>query len=472
MTASVYDRAIAREATIWNPFEFNGGFNATHTTERVTLFGIYANAYLNGHTYLREIETEELELLLNDYNANMAKLTQEEASTVLEIAAKRYIETIEMQIHDEQMKTRQEEIDALNDEYDAKIDALDADYEALETKRQEVELARDRMGQRIKELQMQAQLETVNQELIDVDILEQQLRSARADLDVLNAQLAGLDIQLAIAGVALDKTNTELQITEAGNEADQVAIRVSETEVQEAEVDLDIVNAGVDVTKAEVRGEEIKRNTQDVSVRVAETEVETKETEAKEYQYDAEIGNIEADTAKLALVDSELTLEQAEKSMEQTQLSILENEALLIQGRKTNVESEQEYVEKYEDTQESLDAKQLEHDQTEHDSRMTISGLERAHDEAMKDKKVQLMEGDKRDLIDDMRALKFDKAKDETKLWNIEAVVAEAYKEAAIQAAKLIAGANLITELTHTLGEGATLEPTTQSWSPYYLSGE
>ena len=75
----VFARGIAREATIWSPFQFNGPFGAVHAAERTILFGMYANAYLNGFGYLNEIDAIELARLVGNYEAAMAKLTGEQA---------------------------------------------------------------------------------------------------------------------------------------------------------------------------------------------------------------------------------------------------------------------------------------------------------------------------------------------------------------------------------------------------------
>jgi multidrug resistance efflux pump len=204
-----------------------------HEAEREILFGLYSNSYLHGHNYLTAIAYEDLLRLLDNYNNSMAKITNDEAMLVLDIAAKRYVERIEHQIHAAWVVTKRQELDNLNAEYDAKIDALEADEYALETKRQELELARDKAQQRIEELQIQIELEGINAQMVDIEIAEQQLRAARADLELLNAQIEGLNIQLAIAQAGIDLVNAELQVTEIENREANVDIDISEVELAE-----------------------------------------------------------------------------------------------------------------------------------------------------------------------------------------------------------------------------------------------
>ena len=226
MTDIIYQRGAVRENAIWPSFLYNGPFGATAIEERTILFGLYANTYLHGHNYLEAIETEDLARLVDTYTLNMAQLTNDEAQTVLEITAKRYIEKITNQIHAADVVTRGKKLDSLDAEYDARTDALDADYAALETMRQKVQLAWDQAAQKVKDLEMRTELESVNYQLVEVDITEQELKAARADLAVIEATLKGLDIQLAITQTGIDITNTRLQVTE--------------TETREAQIDVDI----------------------------------------------------------------------------------------------------------------------------------------------------------------------------------------------------------------------------------------
>jgi len=465
MTDIIYDRAAVRENTIWDSFQFNGPFGAIQAEERTILFGLYANTYLHGQNYLNEIETEDLAKLVDTYTLNMAQLTNDEAQTVLDIAAKRYVEGITQQIHAADIVTRGQKLDSLDAEYDAKTEALDADYAALETQRQKVALAWDKAAQKIKDLQMRVELETVNQQFVEVDITEQELKAARADLAVIEAGLKGLDIQLAITETGIKITNTNLEITEADSRVDEIGIQVAETEVQESGVDLDITNAGISLSKAEAQGERTKVDTKGVAIRVAETEFQTVETEAKKSQIDAEISKINADTARLALVDSELTIVQADKRVTQAENELLVQDKYMIDSQGENVTAETDFRNNQKDIQEDLDEKNLDQDQSEHDFAMEMSQKETEFEDGMKDKKVELLAGAKRDLVDNIRETKYEDAQDKADQLDVKARAQELYKDAAIEAAQLLADANLMTTLTHSVGEGTAPTPTTQTWS-------
>ena len=465
MTSIIYERGAAREAVIWNPFQYNGPFNATQEAQRTILFGLYANTYLYGHNYLSEIEAEDLSRLVDTYDAAIAKLTNEEAQLVLEIAAKRYVEQIDQQIHAENLITRGQKIDALNDEYDAREDALDADREAIVTQQAKVQLAWDKAAQKIKDLEMRTELEDVAQQLVDVDIAEQELRAARADLAVIEAGLKGLDIQLAITQTGIDQANTDLQIAEAGNEVDEIGIRVSETEVQASNVDLDITDAGVSLSKSQAAGERIQSDTKGIAVKVAEVGLQIVETEGKEYQIKAEVSKIAADVARLGLIDSEKAIVQADKRTVQAENELLVQEKEFIVSQGANVTTETIFIENQKTEQEIYDENVIDHDQATHDFDMEVSGKETDFKDRINEKKVDMLEKDKTDLVDDIRERKFEDAKEKIKTAETKWKAQEAFKDAAVEAAEMIADANLVSTLTHSIGEGSAPASTSANWN-------
>jgi len=452
MTATIYERGVAREASIWGPFTWNGPFNTDQQVERAIVFGLYANTYLYGHNYLSEIETEDLARLVAAYNAAIAKITNDEAVLVLEIAAKRYLEAIDQQIHDDKMTTRQHRIDSLNDEYDAKTDALAVDQAALVTKQQEVQLAWDKADQRIKELETQIELETLAQSFVDVEILEKELAVARADLKIIEAGLQGLDIQLAITQAGLDYTNTELAITNAENEVSEVAIKLSEIGVQESNVDLDITNAGIATNKAAAQGRRIQADTVGVAVKVANTELGVVQAGADKVKLDADTSKIEADTSKLGLVDTELSIEEINKRIALAENGLLVKERGLLESKGENIIDETELIEAQEETQVLLDGLQVEHEDAKSDAEVAMSIAKTVFENNTKDMKIGAFNSNK-ELADSIKVRKVQDADDRSDIHDTRADSAEDLKDAAITAARDMADANIINTLTHSIGQ-------------------
>lgn len=459
-SAIIFDRGRVREAAIWGAFQFNGPFPTLHATERTILFGIYANTYLHGMNYLSEIDSISLAQMIANYDNAIAHLSNEEAQLVIEIVAKRYLETIDLQIHTENMVTGYKKIDALDDEYDVREAALDADREALITKRAEVQLAWDRAAQRIKELETRVELEAVAYQMVDVEITEQELRAAKADLELIEAGLKGLDIQLAITQTGIDITNTDLQITEAGNEVSEIGIRVSETELDESEVDLDIVNAGIGLSKSQADGTKINLDIKRVAVNVSEVQLQVADADAKGSEINAQIAGIEADTAKLALVDSELTIVQADKRISVAENLLLVSEKEMIDSQQDNIINETSFIETQTETQEILDGKILSNDQAQHDFEIKeieaklafeygVSGITGA---GMLEKKLDALEA-KKTLADDKKTLALDKQTTDENIREFEADI-DVYKLAkAVEHAQLLADADVVNRLTHSIGQ-------------------
>jgi hypothetical protein len=218
MGEAVYNRAMVREKTIWPSFLYGmPGIESTKTM----IFGLYANTYLLGHNYLEDIEDEELQRLIDVYDSNMAELSMEEQGLVLEIASKKYVKTIEIQIKNNALVTKGQQLNADEQEYEAKLAALEVDRDALETKQAQITLAIDRAENKNKILVSKINLEGLAQQYVDVEIAQKELEAGKAVLKLLYAELRGTEIQLDIANVSL---------------------QISEAEASKSGIDVDIAN--------------------------------------------------------------------------------------------------------------------------------------------------------------------------------------------------------------------------------------
>ena len=91
MSIEAYGRAMVRELTLWDPFNYSFPFDVNQLSDRAIVYGLYADAYINGHEYLTEVEAVELANLLNDYNAKLAELTTQQQVVLKDIVSKRYL---------------------------------------------------------------------------------------------------------------------------------------------------------------------------------------------------------------------------------------------------------------------------------------------------------------------------------------------------------------------------------------------
>jgi len=243
-------RHTAREARIWRPFTYSFPFTSTETEERVVIFGLYANAYLNGQSYLKQIEDAELENLLTDYNTRIAGLTVQGQIVVADIVSKRYLAGIDKLIHDQKMETGREKIATDSAIADAKYAALESDRAALETMAAKVAAEIQKNNARITELEAQISIEGINYTLVEQDIAEKELQSLRVDnrkLDVANeiiriqiqtvrtaTELLDIDVQKARTEINI--ADTERAIAKIGLLADDLAIEKAQTAIIESEI--------------------------------------------------------------------------------------------------------------------------------------------------------------------------------------------------------------------------------------------
>jgi hypothetical protein len=248
MSDEAFSRAIARESKIWNPFVYSFPFDSNQTADRITIFGLYANSYLNGHKYLNEIEDEDLANLLTDYNSKIAELTAQEQIVVADIVSKRYLAGIDKLIHDQKMITKQAEIDSDDAIMDAKIAALAADQAALTTMATKVETETTKTEARITELEAYIEQEGINLSLADIEVVEKEISSAKLDNeklnmanDILRIQIETvetaqelLEIDLKIAKTLVDIAQTDRDIARIGLLDNELTIEQAKTEIEEA----------------------------------------------------------------------------------------------------------------------------------------------------------------------------------------------------------------------------------------------
>lgn len=287
MSEAIYNRAMVREKAIWPSFLY--GMPGVEST-KVIVFGLYANTYLLGHNYLEDIETEELQRLVDVYNSNMVGLAADEQSLVLEIASKRYLKIIEIQIKNNALVTKTQQLNADEQEYNAKLAALDVDQEALNTKRIQIELERDRAELKNRDLEARIKLEELAQDYVAVEISQKQLEAARAELRVLITALKGLEIQVSIANISLQITQAEVSKSQidadiAGIDARIASKNLSSKRLEIDQAELDAMQYEVDNVVAQrveligAKGDIIENETGNVeSLELKEGEIETAQT--------------------------------------------------------------------------------------------------------------------------------------------------------------------------------------------------
>lgn len=248
MSNEAFSRSIARESRIWKPFSHSFPFTDNQISDRITIFGLYANAYLNGHKYLKEIEDEDLANLLSDYNSKIAELTTQEQIVVADIVSKRYLANVDKLIHDQKMITKQADIDSDSAVMDARIAALSADRAALVTMAAKVASETTKTSARITELQAYIAQEGINLSLADIEVIEKEIASARLDNqrlnmanEILRIQIETietaqelLDIDLKIARTRVDIAETERSIAKLGLLADDLVIEKARTDLEQA----------------------------------------------------------------------------------------------------------------------------------------------------------------------------------------------------------------------------------------------
>jgi hypothetical protein len=302
MSDEAFARAIARESKIWGPFNYSFPFDSNQTADRITIFGLYANAYLNGHKYLNEIEDEELANLLTDYNSKIAELTTQQQIVVADIVSKRYLAGVDKLIHDQKMITKQAEIDNEDALMDAKIAALAADRVALSTMAAKVSAETTKNEARITELEAYIEQEGINLSLADIEIAEKEIALAKLGNEKLNTENEILKIQI--------------ETVETAQELLEIDLKISKLLVEIAQTDREIAKIGL--LDSELQLEQAKTDLEESGIPLSSARIDlarAKYTDANaELAYINSLINIESTllTKKMELMDSKQTVRMNE----------------------------------------------------------------------------------------------------------------------------------------------------------------
>lgn len=268
MSEEAIARSMIRETKIWSPFSWSYRFNEAETAERTLIYGLYSNAYLNGHTYLRQIDDTELANLLTDYNNKIAQLNNEEQIIVADIVSKRYLAGIDKLIHDQKMITMRAKIDTESNLADARYAALAADQAALTTMAAKVAAEEEKNAARITELQAYIQIEGINLSDVEREIAEKEIQALRVENQKLNTnneilrlqvqiiQTATelIDIDVRMAGTQVNIAETERSIAKIGLLADDLTLTQAETSIIESQIPI----ADARITLAQTKYDDIE----------------------------------------------------------------------------------------------------------------------------------------------------------------------------------------------------------------------
>lgn len=362
---TIFDRAMVREKTIWNPFS-SPLFNADDETVRAVVFGLYSGVYIHGHDYLEDLQSEELAQIVDIYDQNIAQLTNDEAKLVIDHAAKRYLDSVDQLIHEYRVKTKQDEIAAEHDKWDARTAALEADEEALETLAIKAEKAVEDAETRIQELEAAITVESANYSMEYVNILEAQLRASRGELREAQAVNRGLEIQMLI--------------NRAANELSKIDVEIADTKVKTALVENDTAQ----ITNKEIEIDILEQEVMNIQHELtAKQDVLIDEIEADgeiiQNQIDSFADLTNAENAELAARKSDMTADHTERL---SRIGLYEDVGVQnAEERKRARSNDKTLATNRQTAQESIDA-----------SKMTINDAYIAASEKIKDAAIDAAE--------------------------------------------------------------------------------
>lgn len=265
MSDSAIGRYQSREINVWPLFMYSAPFTSAQITERQSLFGLYAYSYNNMLSYLIDIETVELTNLLSEYNIRISGLTTDEQIEINKIVVERYLVSLDVAIHSNQMLTLQDKISNETADMDAREVALETDRAALATLIAKIEIERLQTEARISVLQAEITEEETRGDLADIEISEKTIELA-------NVELRKAENSLQVAEVRLEVAKIQLRVIEAGIEFTDVELREAEIKERIARTKNDVIRIGL--TSQELEIEKAQTDLTEKEVSIAEEEVD------------------------------------------------------------------------------------------------------------------------------------------------------------------------------------------------------
>lgn len=389
-----FDNSAIRNAALWTPFQYYGSRNSAQTAERAIIFGLYSNSWRNDDAYIQGVSDIELANTLADYNLKIAGLTADEQKILADISAKRYIAGIDSLVHDLKMATKLQKINADADEWDAKIAALSADRAELETLRAKISTETKKIAARILELQAYIQTEEARFLMTEIEISEKEI------------QLAEKNIQLAKK--ALEEARKDVEILQAANEVAKIQLQIVEAGLELVEIDMKVARGEVDLIQ------------------------------------------IDSQIAKAELTESELEVAEARTEAEQAELSVVEARVDLAEMQVEAVNKELDAVAAETDDEatghsaklDDLDARQSSRLQAiSNQTEKTVFGIKESEVRVELEKDIGAKRNDTQAILDG----------DKERLQDASVDAARTGLYAAIAAETLLAEANVVATLTHTI---------------------
>lgn len=504
MTVSeIITRGKIREDFLWSPFSHD-----PFSGNKVELFGLYANTYLYGYTYLEDISGEKLIQIITEYDSNIARLDAEEQVLVIENTAKRYADMVEGQIHKQKMNTRQKEIDATNDEYDAKFFALEEDQLAILTKKEQLSLDIEKANAEIEELKAKIKEESLKQNYVAVDIAETKTKIVQRNLQVLEAGIRGIELQYEIVKTAVEQVDIELENSQTQQKINLVPGEKKEIEASTQNVEADIIRTNAnkamvdaEIGKIEAETEKIKisvdskdidTNLLEVDIAKADvdvsmTDVQIKETKTKKAREDVKQIELQNDIAMVdvQLAQIQLDIDKVNVQLKEIEADVIVLDAKMLRKNIANIDQQIASIKKsnlsfeipgrknaqieaickqMDILNEKIAAEQhycgleaqkhnsrIDKAQSEHDYKMTITKLDNALDQHRAQVKIDSYA---KDLTFEGIAdgLQVEEDTERIKIQASQIIAAKKARRAAENAAKTMASADIINTLTHEIG--------------------
>ena len=503
----VLGRAKKRFQSLWE-FDEGDAFTNEFQSARKDLFGIYKYRGYSGYAYVNEISAEQLQDIIFKFDENMAQLTFVRRKAIMDIAAQTYLSNVEKHISSKKNLTKIDELDSKINEYDEQFMALYADQYALEAMKKKVIEETLKAEIEITKLRTEITDEKMKFSQAERDLKKVELDDKKAYQEFLLAGQRGIEIQFEIDELAVkelellvakheyqqkknlipaekDKMNAkesllsaeenqhltqkgllDSELAELKNQNDRIKsdtknkkvdfvlfdVDYERAKLKPALIDVELKELDVKIKKEEIKVIELETEKNNVEAQIEEVKLDVKKVGVQLAEIDVDIALIKTKEARenLLKIDKEIiNLREINTSSEITakkeaQLALIESDVSIL---KAKIAASEAYAEIEGNEQINRKYKL----QAEHDFRIAMTALDKELSIHKADTKITSYSEDLEIAKDQEEYhVKEDKKRITVPASQIQA--AQNASNAAIDAAKTMASADILNTLTHKIG--------------------
>lgn len=266
------------------------------SSDAITFCGLFDAKHRWAADFMREYGREELINLQMNFDMKMLELDAQDRIMVIQLTSQRYVGMVDDAVERIAIALHGKQIDSQRSRVAAREYAMTQDRRRVETMQRVVANALARSAARIKELDAQIATLLVDGEMVQAEILQKELEVDRAKLAYLQAMQRGLQVQQDIADIGLQRAKTESEVAKIASDVVQWDVRLAENASEIKELLAQKMSLETRLSQVSVRELEAKADTEESIYRKADIATKMIELQSQIDTINAQVASVAART--------------------------------------------------------------------------------------------------------------------------------------------------------------------------------